>query len=784
MKNLEMNLPQILPFRKDDLCKVYLNFENLGKTIDYLHNYSTTLFSKFQAFNVKILKLEERMDSEVLKLVKRIENLDSSTRGIRDFMTTNKDKITEMNIKISEDELKINEIEDKIEEFQNEITKNTDMLHLVENTKKNANNIDLLKQTISQLENKIKLVDSKVDKLIESENQSEEEEQKEKEEEKIENKDVTEEKKVEEEVKKEDETNKSIKAETPIRKEKSKTKTKKIDFKDMKNYIDEYLGEFNKEIIENELKLVKEQIHNINEKMKNKSNESENKFKIKRSDSLNEIEKGEQFIISKVVIDRKDEIESLKGTFDNFMKSQKSLEHILEKYNSEQENIKQNIIEINNELNTNKNDLGNLNQNVEDLNEKSKSFLIYEDIKDIIHNIELLLQKYKEMSKIHEINKKDLDLKYNTLNAHINEIRGNQKINALSDNSDKIVVQNSDSDEQKINLSQLFNNINNVILDKFNSISKDFDLSQNKSFIQLLNTIQKNSNEIKLNNQQLSELKGSNGTGLIKPKEIQLINQELINNHKNLKILNKKLIEIANSIGGLDFSKVELEDKLNSINDLENDQHTSMKEAQEVHETITTKIENLSNVVREMNKKLMGAEKKLNFITKDLRDDMRSNLRMDTYKVIEQFKLKLTSFSDRFENELKNKIDKMGLHVFENKLNSKLSIDLKDKLNKNDLKKNNYMINRKIDSLENKISKTLVDTIIDLQMDEAPLIAKKNHNNVELCGSCNRPLYDSMYNKTLDQINQINTNNSTIAGSRNTKIINLKKLPSIMTNQK
>ena len=321
-------------------------------------------------------------------------------------------------------------------------------------------------------------------------------------------------------------------------------------------------------------------------------------------------------------------------------------------------------------------------------------------------------------------------------------------------------------------------------MDKFNSISKDFDLSQNKSFIQLLNTIQKNSNEIKLNNQQLSELKGSNGTGLIKPKEIQLINQELINNHKNLKILNKKLIEIANSIGGLDFSKVELEDKLNSINDLENDQHTSMKEAQEVHETITTKIENLSNVVREMNKKLMGAEKKLNFITKDLRDDMRSNLRMDTYKVIEQFKLKLTSFSDRFENELKNKIDKMGLHVFENKLNSKLSIDLKDKLNKNDLKKNNYMINRKIDSLENKISKTLVDTIIDLQMDEAPLIAKKNHNNVELCGSCNRPLYDSMYNKTLDQINQINTNNSTIAGSRNTKIINLKKLPSIMTNQK
>ena len=39
-------------------------------------------------------------------------------------------------------------------------------------------------------------------------------------------------------------------------------------------------------------------------------------------------------------------------------------------------------------------------------------------------------------------------------------------------------------------------------------------------------------------------------------------------------------------------------------------------------------------------------------------------------------------------------------------------MDLKDKLNKNDLKKNNLSINKKIDKLENKISKTLVDTII------------------------------------------------------------------------
>ena len=75
---------------------------------------------------------------------------------------------------------------------------------------------------------------------------------------------------------------------------------------------------------------------------------------------------------------------------------------------------------------------------------------------------------------------------------------------------------------------------------------------------------------------------------------------------------------------------------------------------------------------------------------------------------------------------------------------------MRDKLDKNDLKKNNNTINRKIDSLENKISKTLVDTIIDLQMDEAPLIVKKNMKNIEKCASCNQvlPQTNAMYYST------------------------------------
>ena len=82
------------------------------------------------------------------------------------------------------------------------------------------------------------------------------------------------------------------------------------------------------------------------------------------------------------------------------------------------------------------------------------------------------------------------------------------------------------------------------------------------------------------------------------------------------------------------------------------------------------------------------------------------------------------------------------------KVDTKLSSEMQKKIDKNDMKKNNHMINKKIDTLENKISKTLVDTLIDLQMEEAPLIVKKpfnpntgNINEREKCASCNQMIY-------------------------------------------
>ena len=158
---------------------------------------------------------------------------------------------------------------------------------------------------------------------------------------------------------------------------------------------------------------------------------------------------------------------------------------------------------------------------------------------------------------------------------------------------------------------------------------------------------------------------------------------------------------------------------------------------------INKKINILINKFNDLYNKITAVQNKSNALTREIKEEVKHNLKAETIKVVEEFKSKLDSFTNKFENELRMKIDHGGLSVFEDKMSSKFRLDLKEKLDKAELKKNNFVIKRKLNNLENKISKTLVDTIIDLQMDEAPLIVKTNAQNVELCASCNQTLKKS-----------------------------------------
>ena len=184
-----------------------------------------------------------------------------------------------------------------------------------------------------------------------------------------------------------------------------------------------------------------------------------------------------------------------------------------------------------------------------------------------------------------------------------------------------------------------------------------------------------------------------------------------------------------------------------------------------------------------MNDKISSIESKYKSITKEIKDDIKSNLKVESIKTVSQFREKLELFTRRFEEELRNKIDQMGLNNFEKRMNTKIYYDLKDKLNRQEMQKNNNLINRKIDSLENKISKTLVDTIIDLQMDEAPLIMKKAPNNIEVCASCNQIIQKEKENKSLVNINE-QMSPSHISNNKCLNSLNYNKFVNNTTNNK
>ena len=107
---------------------------------------------------------------------------------------------------------------------------------------------------------------------------------------------------------------------------------------------------------------------------------------------------------------------------------------------------------------------------------------------------------------------------------------------------------------------------------------------------------------------------------------------------------------------------------------------------------------------------------------------------------------------------------------------------MKEKIDKKEMNKNNQYLKRKIDNLESKISRTLVDTLIDLQMDEAPLVVKRNFREItgQKCASCgqNLPnLINSVMINNSSDFNNIGISQYKIFKSRN--IGDKDKLPEI-----
>ena len=673
LKDLDIDLPANLPSNKDDLFCFSFNFENLIKTIDYLHKYNLALFSKLQNLNERMAKFESET-SEELKKVKTITE-------------ENKSKIDEVGGKL-------NEANNDIEDLKKDIIKNEEKIDLILTYENNKNN---------------------------NENENENEEQ---------------------------ENN-------------ANSDNDKIN----KNNFQKFLSENAfKKSDDNEIDLLKYNVSKINDKIKeietninNNQNLLNNQTENNLSNIINSIEKnGNQGEIDPNL---------LNIIVSHIDKEKQNNQIIFNKFNTNQEKIKQELTSLHNKFLENKNNFNSVQKLLDEYSRNKDKFLTFKDIKDLSKNIDMISSKLKEFSK-----KQDLEILKKDINSKIQEIKKKEIIIQSKDDKHGNAEESGEAD------GTINKNISELISDLLKSEGKNIDISKNKHFVELMKQNKQNSKELNKNLRNFFDLKKQLSSDHTQ-NEISELKTEYIDLNEEFKVYKQKLLNLIKMIGDYETKKEEDEEDEKYG---KNDDISVEKKLKQTEETITGKIEFLVQCVEKLNDKFEKIDKKLGSISKEVKDDIKAAIRVDTYKVVEQFKLKLSSFTEKFENELKNKIDKIGLNIFETKLNNKLSLNLKDKLNKNDLKKNNYIISKKIDTLENKISKTLVDTIIDLQMDDAPLIVKKNQRNVELCVSCNRPL--ETISKTIEQI-PINTspniNSVTTPRTQVKNIVCLKKLPII-----
>ena len=710
-KELEIDLPENLPTTKEELFCFSFNFENLVKTIDYLHKYNLALFSKIQNLNERMIKCEE-LAVEFPNLKKLTEDNQSKLNETENKLKETENKINEAQNKINETDNKIKELTEKTETNKSNIEKNTE---LITNNKKN---IEFILLQNANDNDEYNFNDENLEEYIKS------------------NKD-----------------NPNINIEEVKKKmTEHSSKGKNKDFESLNNKIN-VIGEKVKEI-----QLLMNLTDNGDKNLSNLIN------------SINENEDISNQIDLKDFQDKGGDTKLFKLVMAQVEKNRKHFQEMLDKYN--------------NDLNEYKKDFKAFHQIYGDSTEKVEHVQI-KGMDDVTKNIDLLFSKVNQMPKKSDLEniKSELNSKIQRINERLKDGKNlniKEEENEESHHHHHHHHKNSDGKEEALddydqNEMNVNRNINDLISDLLKSEGKNIDISKNKHFIELLKLNKQNSKELTKNARNYFDLKALISSSQ-NQQDLDLLKTELSDIKIDYDVFKKKLQNVIKILGDFDYKKFE-EDKE------KNGEEKKSIDNQLSEETVKGKIDFITDYIGKLNNNLTKVDKRLGSITKDIKDDIKSSLKVDTYKVVEQFKLKLNSFTEKFESELKTKIDKMGLNAFESNLNKKFSLNLKDKLSKNDLKKNNIIIGKKIDTLENKISKTLVDTIIDIQMDDVPLIIKKNHRNVDLCASCNRPINEHM-SQTIEQI-PLSTSPNFMPRTRALRnICSLKKLPIISTSPK
>ena len=731
-----------LPVKLEELLQFSFSFNNLIKIIDYLHQNNLSLQGYLKDMDKRVTSLEYlRNDIDDLKI--KTENIQKTNENLNRSLMNLQEKILTYDAKISEIQTKSKEIEEKEKNIESvQISHDQNINHLNKVVEDNVKTCNRLNNIINVTNNNISLITEKLDNFEKSD------------------------------IAKYEDMNKNLNEITSH----YDADHKEIEYinnniteinesiKNMMNNFEKKNSDMNNRILKliNDISDINNNIinNNYNVPQSKKSNKYSKEVSVNISTPINkDINSSNLFKIAMDEIEEgKNKFNKLKEDFEAYKDKQskennsfqKDIDGINEKYNNLKICIENNVKKTEN-IENNFNEYINIQkeEKEKEKNEESEKKNKEEEID--LNNIPDLQNKFVKLDKFKKLNdnvriltstlntkvgREEIETQLKKLNQRLETVEMVQqgqthgpktRINLglvnlpfnPSDSSVNSEEQGGEMNDFEILVKQVEKKINANIIKMINKEIDNIDLSLNPKINELINNYNQNCEDIEKNNKTIIDIRNILVTNPTQ-KDIAKLKNEIEIIDEIARVNKAKILELSKNIEGNE--EEEEEDSQNNIPG-----------------TIKDKFKFLNRTCQTLNNKLLSLEIKNKNITKEVKDDLKQNLKNETSKIMQQFKQRLESFTNKFEHELKNKIDQMGLSEFETKINNKFHIDLREKLDKNELKKNNNVIKRKIDNLENKISKTLVDTIIDLQMDDQPLIIKKNGNGVDICASCNQP---------------------------------------------
>ena len=431
-------------------------------------------------------------------------------------------------------------------------------------------------------------------------------------------------------------------------------------------HIDEKLNDISNKIIKIESDIFDIKKNNIKNKFDNNNNIIND---INQNQYTNIIEKNDnnENIINNNYVEKNNEEKNEEKIADIQQEEQKeNKENLLNKYNL----IDSKIIEIVDHINKINNKLA------------SDEFLKNADFRKFSQKLDLQLQNYN--STINKILSKHPSK--NSLFEKIPYTNNIMKNNEDDENEEEKNKNNS------LKNSQLLSSIESNTRTMIEEYLKKLDISNNPIILKHKKDLEEKTNLITILTEKIDSMKAENKE---KNKNfLNLLEKAKYDFYSNLKNIEKEVGSISSLNDEIDFCKSiilgkEEEEKYKNMTKEEKKNELS------VNSSIKEEIVMHGNYLKKLSEGINKVNNRLSNLNKENLAAIKRDLKNESNFILEDFKVGLKDSISKIETKLRDKVDKLGLDQFWNKINEQLIEEMKNKIDKKEMNKNNMYLKKR-----------------------------------------------------------------------------------------